>query len=467
MERYLPRLDLRSTKALVITPKLQLAVKMLQMNNLDLTEFLQQKAESNPFIQLEIPTPSSREEAHTTENSSWKERTVRKEQEPYDQSGQDEIYDPFAQIATPVSLREHLTEQLCVAFPQQKERMIGALLIDALDPRGYLPLETLDTITQTTRASSEAIRLILQKMQHFTPIGIFASSLKESFKIQLEDTHKLDPVMEILIDNLELFGQGYFEKLEKLCNVSIAEIRNRVRHLRTLTPYPAASLDTDPLLPRIPDVIAKDLGDGDWILELNPETLPKILIDRTYHTYVSTRVHRKEDKEFVSRNFAEATWLERILEQRVSTILRVAREIMYQQSAFFEKGMHYLKPLTLKHIAEELNLHESTVSRVTSTKSILTPFGVLTFKFFFSSTLLDGLKDTGHAGISVCFRLKYLIEREPPSAPFSDEQLATLLFKEDGIVIARRTVTKYRDSLRIPKAAQRRRMHKMSAAFEE
>jgi RNA polymerase sigma-54 factor len=181
--------------------------------------------------------------------------------------------------------------------------------------------------------------------------------------------------------------------------------------------------------------------------------------------HISARTRSKEDKKFVSQNFAQAVWLKRILDQRASTILRVAREIMYQQSDFFDKGVRHLKPLTLRQVAEELSVHESTVSRVTSTKSILTPFGVLGFKFFFSSMVPDGQDDDGRASTAVRCRVKDLIEQEPPSKPFSDDQLTEILFREDKIAIARRTIAKYRNILNIPTAAQRRRLYKMSMTY--
>ncbi|MDR1910302.1 MAG: RNA polymerase factor sigma-54 [Holosporales bacterium] len=466
MKKRALHLDMRATQALVITSRLQLAIKMLQMNNLDLTAFLQQKAESNPFLQVEAPEPLSEQPLDGQERTAREKYTSYKHKEfegPIDTSNAD--FDPLARVASPVSLRDHLTDQLFMAFPHPKERIIGALIIDALDYRGYIPGDTIQSVAQLTQEAPEAVEAVLRKMQQFTPVGIFASSLKESFKIQLADTQALTPVMEILIDNLELFEQGRFESLQKLCNVSIAEIRRCIHCLRVLTPYPGASFNAGPLVPRIPDVIAKNLGEGDWVLELNPETLPKILVNETYHTHVSTRTRSKEDKKFVQQNFIQAIWLKRVLDQRASTILRIAREIVCQQSDFFERGIHYLRPLTLRQVAEELNVHESTVSRVTSTKSIQTPFGVLDFKFFFSSMIHDGKDGTGRASTSVRCRVKDLIERESPTRPFSDDQLAEILFREDKIAIARRTIAKYRNGLNIPTAAQRRRLHKMTIHY--
>jgi RNA polymerase sigma-54 factor len=457
---------MRSTQALVITSRLKLAVRMLQMNNLELSTFLQQKVESNPFLQLEAPEPLTEDTLDRQERTAKEEYTFRKEQE-FDKGvgPQDTEFDPFACIASSVSLRDYLTEQLFLTFSEPKERIIGALIIDALDYRGYIEPDTVESVAHTTQETCEVVRDILQKMQQFTPVGIFAASLKESFKIQLADRQELTPVMETLIDNLELFERGRFETLQKLCNISISEIRRCVHRLRLLTPYPAASSGETPSVPRIPDVISKNLGDGDWVLELNPETLPKILVDETYHAHISARTRSKEDKKFVHQNFTHAVWLKRILDQRASTILRVAREIMYQQSDFFDKGIRYLKPLTLRQVAEELSVHESTVSRVTSTKSILTPFGVLGFKFFFSSMVPDGQDEAGRASTAVRCRVKDLIEREPPSKPLSDDQLTEILFREDKIAIARRTIAKYRNSLNIPTAAQRRRLYKMQMTY--
>jgi RNA polymerase sigma-54 factor len=425
---------------------MRLAVKMLQMSNIELSEFLRQKTETNPFVQLETSGPSS---ALPSDTQGW-----RAEVEPTD---------PFAQVIAPVSLREHLMKQLMLMSSDPEKCLLGEVMIDALDPRGYFLPQAKSAVVEVANVSPEQVEALQREMQHFTPVGIFASSLEECFKLQLADSGVLTPAMLQIIDHLELFKNGQFGALQQLCHMDISEIRHCVQKLRTLAPYPAASFSTEPIWPRIPDLIAEDLGGGDWRITVNPETQPAICVDRTYYAEISARARAQEEQKFMRQNFSQALWFETVLQQRAATLVRVTREIVRQQEAFFEKGIHYLKPLCQRQIAEELDVHESTISRVVSSKSLWTPAGIFDLRLFFSS----GVPDCGEENIvrtsrSVSARLRELIQKESPAAPLSDDQLATLLFQQDRIAIARRTVTKHRNTLRIPTATERYRTGQIS-----
>ncbi|MDR2412237.1 MAG: RNA polymerase factor sigma-54 [Holosporales bacterium] len=445
------RLDTNAATTLTITPQMRMAVKILQMNNLELAAFLRQKEEGNPFLQVEGTDPftHSRKEAR-----SWQ----RPKSFTEDLAAEWEIQE---RVAAPVSLRDHLITQLTLLVLDPEAYQFGERIIDALDFRGYLPPQEKAHIMDSAGLPPEQRQELLQKMQHFSPVGVFASSLAECFKIQLEDSGELTPTMQTIIDNLELFKRGQFERLQQLCQTSIVEIRRCVQKLRTLTPYPALSFSSDPLLPRIPDLIAKKMGTEDWQLSLNPETQPIVRAHRTYYADIFPKIRSREEQKFARQHFSQALWLETVSHQRAATLVRVTNEILRHQEAFFEQGIHALKPLRQRQIADILDVHESTVSRVLASKSVETPSGVLDLSFFFPSAVSSCQEERVYASSSVASQLQEFIREEPPLAPLSDDQLATLLFQQNRITMARRTVTKYRNALRIPTAAQRRQAHRI------
>ncbi|MDR0662206.1 MAG: RNA polymerase factor sigma-54 [Holosporales bacterium] len=445
------RLDTGVATTLTITPQMRMAVKILQMNNLELTAFLHQKEESNPFLQVEGTDPFP---------LSCKEDRSLRRQENFTR-GLAAEWEVQERVAAPVSLRDHLITQLTLLVSNPEGYQLGERMIDALDFRGYLSPQEKAHIIDSTGLSQEQGQELLRKMQHFSPTGIFASSLAECFKIQLEDSGELTATMQTIIDNLELFKRGQFEKLQQLCQTSIAEIRRCVQKLRMLTPYPALSFSSEPLLPRIPDLIAKKVGTGDWQLSLNPETQPVARAHRAYYADVFPRIRSREEQKFAHQHFSQALWLETVLHQRAATLMRVTHEILRQQEAFFEQGIHGLKPLRQRQIADILDVHESTVSRVLSSKSVETPSGVLDLSFFFPSAVSSCQEEKVYASSSVASQLQEFIRKEAPLAPLSDDQLAALLFQQNRITMARRTVTKYRNALRIPTAAQRRQAHRI------
>lgn len=503
------RLDLRQSQSLVMTPQLQQAIKLLQLSNMDLATYVEGELETNPMLERDDQPQAGREEARETEPSDAGLDTARVDTaallEPDTMRGADsdgpldtdyqntydgEIAGPGAEAPpppepdyTPVptgtdfarrsldedlpdleatlsqeqTLAEYMEEQVAVDLENPRERMIGRMLIDGLDENGRL-VEDLDSIAERLGCSVEEVEETLEKVQHFDPPGVFARSLQECLKLQLRDLDRLDPMMEALIDNLELLAQQDVPKLLKVCGCDAEDLTEMVAEVRALNPRPAADFADVPAQPVVPDVSVRIGPDGDWLVELNQEALPKVLVNERYHARVSGSARDKEAKEFIAERFNTANWLVKSLQQRATTILKVSTEIVRQQSAFLNHGVSHLRPLILRDIADAIEMHESTVSRVTSNKYMATPRGLFELKYFFT-TAIAGTDGDAHSAEAVRHKLKALIDAESPNKILSDDRLVELL-KEDGVDIARRTVAKYREAMKIPSSVQRRRAKK-------
>ncbi|MDD2761954.1 MAG: RNA polymerase factor sigma-54, partial [Methylomonas sp.] len=302
---------------------------------------------------------------------------------------------------------------------------------------------------------------VLSKLKGFDPTGVFAADLAECLALQLDEQGFLDGKMRILLEHLPLLAQHDLKKLVRLCEVEDDELAHMVAMVRGLNPRPAAAFEHVVAQTAIPDVLMKTLPKtvgGGWRVELNSDTLPRVLVNRDYYTQVSAHTKGKEDKEYLSAQLANASWLVKALDQRAQSILKVAAEIVEQQNGFFLYGIEFLKPLTLREVAEAVDLHESTVSRVTTGKFIGTPRGLLELKFFFTSSI-EGADGQAISSESVKARIRALTDQEDPKKILSDDDLAALLNKE-GMAVARRTVAKYREALGIPSSVLRRRMKK-------
>jgi len=266
-------------------------------------------------------------------------------------------------------------------------------------------------------------------------------------------------MMEKLLENLDLLAKHDFAALQKVCEASRSDLMEMIAEIRNLNPRPASQFDSEPVSELIPDVFVKLRNDGGWAIELNSDALPKVLVNRTYHAEISKSVVSDQDKEFMVDCLHSANWLVRSLDQRAQTILKVATEIVKQQDMFFAEGVEHLKPLNLKTIAENIKMHESTVSRVTSNKYIMTERGIFEMKYFFNSALSATDGGDLHSAITVRHKIKALIEAETIDRILSDDTIVNLL-KDEGVEIARRTVAKYRESMSIPSSVQRRREKK-------
>jgi RNA polymerase sigma-54 factor len=484
------RLELKQSQSLVMTPQLQQAIKLLQFNNVELAEFIEEELSHNPLLEK----ASGEEESAETEkasaqksnetdfiqdgfDSSWtgnesetqssqqnNDFDVNSSSTPVGSGGNhsfEDIENSFEnRMSKPTTLREHLLSQLNLKFKDNKDRMIGALLIDKVDESGYLREDIL-TLSEKLSCSEGRIKNLLKEMRNFDPTGVFAYDLVDCLSLQLEEQGKLDEPIKKFLDNLDLLAKHEHKKLAEICGVNETYLKDMIEEIKTLNPKPAQEYDHLVVQTVIPDVLMKKLPKnlgGGWRVELNHETLPKVLINKEYYTEVAQKTKDKKDKSYLNEKLQSATWLTKALDQRAKTILKVASEIIEHQEGFFLYGIEYLKPLVLRDIAETIDMHESTVSRVTNNKYIGTPRGVFELKYFFSQGITgsDGEEKSSEA---IKAKIKKLIDEEDSSKILSDDKLVERL-KEEGINIARRTVAKYREALNIGSSVQRRREKK-------
>jgi RNA polymerase sigma-54 factor len=477
------RIDQRQTQTLVMTPQLQQAIKLLQMSNLELGDFVEQEIEQNPLLELADrmpsdtspsdggetaapeaePPPLSGADAETMSGTNdedvWADDGYAQE-DRYSRTNSGGSFDDdeFAaaqNIAERPSLREHLLEQINVDFSDPADRMIAAALMEMLDDAGYLPAD-LELMRTQLGAAPDHFEAIIARLQRFDPCGIFARSLHECLALQLFEKNRLDPAMGILLQNLDLLARRESASLMRLCNVDAEDLVQMIAEIKQLNPKPALTFTSDVAQPIVPDVILRPQPGGGWHVELNTDTLPRVLANDRYYAQIQSATSKKADKEYIADRWQQANWLVKALHQRATTILKVASEIVRQQDAFFVHGVQKLKPLILKDIAELVEMHESTVSRVTQHKYIATPRGLFELKYFFTTGLArsDGGADMSSEAVRA--RIRALIENEKPTSILSDDHLSMML-RGEGIDVARRTVAKYREAMRIPTSAQRRR----------
>lgn len=354
-----------------------------------------------------------------------------------------------------VSLRDHLAGQLQLEISDVTDRLIGLHLIDHLDEAGYLRAD-LGEIAHGLGCPTDRVEAVLLRMQKMDPPGIFARDLGECLALQLGDRNRLDPAIQAVLDNLDLLARRDYAALMERAGIDQEDLADIVREIRTLNPRPASAFDTEPVEGIVPDVIMRRTPDGDWSVELNSDALPRVLVDASYYAVVRRGARSREERDFIAEQFQAANWLVKSLHQRATTILKVSGEIVRQQDAFFARGVQHLRPLTLRDIADAISMHESTVSRVTTAKYIATPRGMFELKYFFTSAIASANGGDAHSAEAVRFRIRALIDQEPPKRVLSDDKIVELL-RGEGIDIARRTVAKYREAMRIPSSVQRRR----------
>ncbi|HEX7881394.1 MAG TPA: RNA polymerase factor sigma-54 [Afipia sp.] len=367
----------------------------------------------------------------------------------------DDDYNLEAFVAAETTLGGHLAEQLAVAFPDPMRRMIGQYLIDLVDDAGYVPADLGDADEKlgTSRDEVEAVLAVLQK---FDPPGVCARNLSECLAIQLRERDRYDPAMQALVENLGLLAKRDIASLRKICGVDDEDIADMIGEIRHLDPKPGLKFGSAKTQSVVPDVYVRPGPDGGWHVELNSDTLPKVLVNQVYYSQLSKTIRKDGDKSYFTDCLQNATWLVRALDQRARTILKVATEIVRQQDGFFTQGVAHLRPLNLKAVADAIQMHESTVSRVTANKYMATNRGTFELKYFFTASIASADGGDAHSAEAVRHRIKQLIDAESPTAILSDDTIVERLHA-DGIDIARRTVAKYREAMRIASSVQRRR----------
>ncbi|MBV8191094.1 MAG: RNA polymerase factor sigma-54, partial [Alphaproteobacteria bacterium] len=364
----------------------------------------------------------------------------------------------------PRSLAAHVLAQIELLFSDLGERRIAIKLAEGLDEAGYCRLEV-SAVAEAVGDAAARIEAVWGRLRQIEPAGLFARTLAECLGAQLSERNRLDPAMKALLDNLDLVAAGELGQLRRRCGVDDEDLRDMLAELRTLDPRPGQAFDFEPVQPVAPDLFLRpardaETGEEGWHIELNTEALPKVLVDRNYHATLIKGTRVKSDRDFVAERFQSANWLVKTLEQRATTILKVAREIVRQQDGFFRHGVSALRPLVLRDIAIATELHESTVSRVTSNKYIATPRGIFELKYFFTSALPARTPGVVVSSESVRSRIRHLVSGENAHQPLSDDRIVDLL-KSEGVEIARRTVAKYREAMRIPSSAERRRLGRL------
>jgi RNA polymerase sigma-54 factor len=367
----------------------------------------------------------------------------------------DDSYNLEAFVAAEVTLSSHLAQQMAVAFTDPAQRMIGQYLIDLVDEAGYLPPD-LGQAAERLGASHEDVEAVLAVLQEFDPPGICARSLSECLAIQLRELNRYDPAMQALVEHLDLLAKRDIAALRKFCGVDDEDITDMIGEIRRLDPKPGLRFGSARMQTMVPDVYVRPGPDGGWHVELNSDTLPRVLVNQTYYAELSKTIRKDGDKSYFTDCVQNATWLVRALDQRARTILKVATEIVRQQDGFFTHGVTHLRPLNLKAVADAIQMHESTVSRVTANKYMATNRGSFELKYFFTASIASADGGEAHSAEAVRHQIKQLIDAEDPAAICSDDTIVERL-RESGIDIARRTVAKYREAMRIPSSVQRRR----------
>ncbi|WOH81761.1 RNA polymerase factor sigma-54 [Bradyrhizobium sp. BEA-2-5] len=366
----------------------------------------------------------------------------------------DDEYNLEAFVAAELTLADHLAEQLAVAFSAPAQRMIGQYLIDLVDEAGYLPAD-LGQAAERLGASQADVEGVAV-LQKFDPPGVCARNLSECLAIQLRELDRYDPAMQALVEHLDLLAKRDIVALRKICGVDDEDIADMIGEIRRLNPKPGMKFGSARLQTMVPDVYVRPGPDGGWHVELNSDTLPRVLVNQTYYSELSKKVGKDGDKSYFTDALQNATWLVRALDQRARTILKVATEIVRQQDGFFTHGVAHLRPLNLKAVADAIQMHESTVSRVTANKYMATNRGTFELKYFFTASIASADGGEAHSAEAVRHHIKQLIDSEEPSAILSDDTIVERL-RASGIDIARRTVAKYREAMRIPSSVQRRR----------
>ena len=476
-----PRLDLRQTQSLVMTPQLQQAIKLLALSNLELETYVTEALEANPLLEAgevqredggsepaadgEIAADSADSDGaaldldpaaldHDRDTGDWSAQAgLAGSEEDFLEAGE--------RARSGATLAEHLHAQLPGVARDAREAVIAARIIGELDDAGYLtaPLEGIGAdlgapVTETERA--------LELVQSLDPAGIGARTLGECLALQAKEADRYDPCMARLIDNLDLVAAGDFVRLRRMCDVDDEDFAEMLAELRGYDPKPGCAFGRNDHTSVVPDILMSRAKDGGWDIKLNEASLPRLVVNRSYYVKLKDDCTDKTSRGWLDEQLGEANWLIKALDQRQKTILKTAAAIAKHQRAFFEKGVAGMRALTLREVAEDIEMHESTVSRVTSNKYLNCPRGTFELKYFFSSGVAAAGSEGAASSEAVKARIKALTDAEDPKKILSDDKLVELLTGE-GFEIARRTVAKYREAMGIGSSVQRRRAKKLAA----
>ncbi|MBN9070540.1 MAG: RNA polymerase factor sigma-54 [Rhizobiales bacterium] len=494
------KLQLRQSQSLVMTPQLMQSIRLLQLSHVDLERFVEEEIERNPLLEraerdeeaIAPAAETAREETGEVwveDDSAWTSASMADTMDASlenvfpDDPGRGEQLSPALAAqwksaaghaggaefdvdmedvaAAPVTLADVVAEQIAFQVTDPAMRLVAAELAGSLDPAGYLGADPAEIAARLGLGEAD-IERVLSICQTFEPHGIFARNLAECLALQLAARDRLDPAMRALLANLELLARRDFPALRRICGVDDEDLVDMVAEIRALDPRPGLAFGGARIESIVPDVEVRPASDGTWTVELNPDALPRVLLNNSYVARLDGLSRRADEKEFLSECLQNANWLTRSLDQRARTILKVASEIVRQQDAFLNEGVRHLRPLTLKTVADAISMHESTVSRVTANKFMLTPRGVFELRYFFNAAIASVAGEEAHSSEAVRDRIRGLIAAEDAGNVLSDDAIVDVL-RKDGVNVARRTVAKYREGMDIPSSVQRRREKRMAA----
>ncbi len=486
-----PRLELRQSQSLVMTPQLQQAIRLLALSNLEIESFVAEEIEKNPLLEggeeretvvsesdgdfdgidsnADAPDPVTADTLIETGDGAsdapldadFAEETFHHDSftdvSGSGGSGEDVDFDSFEGASA--TLTDHLLAQLGMML-EGSDLAIARIIVDTLDDAGYLT-ESLRGLSDRLGIPLAHVEDILVVVQKCEPTGVGARSLGECLALQAQEADRYDPCMAKLLDNLDLLAAGRIAQLQRICMVDDEDMADMIRELRGYDPKPGARFGSSRVDAVTPDVFVARTAKG-WAVEINSGSLPRVLVDRTYHAELASSAKDKASKSWVAENLASANWLVKALDQRQRTIVKVATEIVKQQEAFFLHGVAHLRPLVLRTVAEAVGMHESTVSRVTSNKYLSCSRGMFELKYFFTSGIASADGGEAASALAVKAAIKTLISQEAADAILSDDTLVEML-KQQGFDLARRTVAKYREAIGIGSSVQRRRARAIEA----
>jgi RNA polymerase sigma-54 factor len=494
-----PRLDLRQSQSLVMTPQLQQAIKLLALSNLEIEAFIGEKLDENPLLEIG-PDPAEagsgmseppEDERRTSLESSPADRLIGEgrggEDRPIDdRAAEDErerdtgdgeispdwgsrLHSGGGEEGPSIeergegekTLTAHLEDQLGAEAYSEREAAIARFIIGQLDEAGYLPVplgDIADTLGVPLAEAEDALELV----QSLDPTGVGAGSLAECIALQAREADRYDPAMARMIDNLALVAKGEFARIKRICGVDDEDLAEMLAELRSYDPKPGLRFGGGGGAAVTPDILVTAGSDGSWNISLNEATLPRLVVNRDYYVELKGACEDRDSRAWLSEKLGDANWLLKALDQRQKTILKVASEVVKMQDGFFSHGVSQLKPLTLRTVAEAIDMHESTVSRVTSNKYLQCERGTFELKYFFSSGVASAGGEGGASAEAVKAAIKQLVDAEDPKAILSDDALVGLL-QERGFELARRTVAKYREAIGLGSSVQRRRQKALAA----
>ena len=496
------KLQLRQSQSLVMTPQLMQSIRLLQLTHMELERFVDEEIERNPLLERADTREEGQPAAETApvaddkaddwfseDNASLDGEAMAGQ---FD-SSLENLFPDEAGAAQPApgpqlgrssagvagalsgddvnleevaaagrTLRDHVGEQISLTFADPAARAIAAELAEGLDDAGYLQVDTVE-LAERLGVTLEEVAEALAVCQTFEPSGIFARNLAECLALQLKPRDRFDPAMAALVAHLDLLARRDFAALRRICGVDDEDLLEMLAEIRSLDPRPGLAFATGSVDSITPDAIVRPASDGSWQVELNPDALPRVLVDQSYYAEVSRHAANAAEKAFLAECLQNANWLTRSLDQRAKTILKVASEIVRQQDAFLLNGVRHLRPLNLRTVADAIGMHESTVSRVTANKYMLTPRGVFELRYFFTAAIAAADEGDAHSAEAVRDRIRQMIDEEAATNVLSDDAIVDVL-KDAGVDIARRTVAKYREAMSIPSSVQRRREKRVLAA---